>query len=206
MRIRWCILRTLITGPEGCGKTAFCQRMTESARAEGATIGGVLSRSVYLEGMRVGADAIDLLTGRRALICRLTPLNASAPDTYYSGRLLLRQGLDFARAALEEALRQPTDLIVVDEFGPLELAGGGLRQETEDVWRSGRDVLLVVRESIAEEAMRALGQPPDLRMVPHIPLAAATPVRMARPGKTKMTTLRNFAFPSGRLSDLPGVA
>ena len=79
---------------------------------------------------------------------------------------ILREGLDLARAALERAVRQRYDLIVVDEFGPLELAGGGICQEAVDAWNSGRDVIVVTRSMIADDAVRALGKPPDVRVVP----------------------------------------
>ena len=86
--------------------------------------------------------------------------------------MIMRQGLDLARVALERAVRQRFELIVIDEFGSLELAGGGIRQEAIDAWNSGRDVLLVARAKIADEVVRVLGRPPDLRVVPEAPPVA----------------------------------
>ncbi|HUS82250.1 MAG TPA: nucleoside-triphosphatase, partial [Dehalococcoidia bacterium] len=158
-------MRMLVTGSPGCGKTAFCQRVIDSARLDGSTVGGVLAPAVCFDGIPIGADAIDLATRESAPIARLASGDASfAGDA--NRPVIMRPGLDLARAALERAVRQRFELIVVDEFGPLELAGGGIRQEAVDAWNCGREVLLVVRAGIVDEVVRALGRPPDLRVVP----------------------------------------
>jgi nucleoside-triphosphatase THEP1 len=159
-------MRILVTGSQGCGKTTFCQKVIESVRLEGGRIGGVLAPAVYFDRYHVGADAIDLASGRSAPITR-PALEDDSPRAIDGSRwIMVRQGLDLARQALEWAIRHPCDLIVVDEFGPLELAGGGIREQAIDAWNSGRDVLLVVRSAIADEAISALGRPPDVRLVP----------------------------------------
>ena len=161
-------MRMLITGSPGCGKTTFCRKIVDSARLDGARVGGVLAPAVHFDGYHIGADAVDLATGRSAPATRLA-CDDAVRACHGSRWVIMRQGLDLARAALEQAIRQRFDLIVVDEFGPLELAGGGIRQEATDAWTSGRDVLLVARAAVADEAIRALGRPPDLRMVPEAP-------------------------------------
>lgn len=161
-------MRMLVTGSPGCGKTTFCQMIIDSARRDGARVGGVLAPAVRFDGCRIGADAVDLATARSAPITRLAgDEDVSAwPGCRW---VIVREGLDLAREALERAVRQRFDVIVVDEFGPLELAGGGIRQEAVDAWNSGRDVVLVARSGIADEVISALGRAPDLRVVPEAP-------------------------------------
>ena len=161
-------MRMLVTGSQGCGKTTFCRLIIDSARGDGARVAGVLVPAVRVDGCRVGADAVDLATSRSAPMTRLG--NQNGGGVWCGDRwAIMREGLDLSREALQRAIRQPFDLIVVDEFGPLELAGGGIREEAIDAWNSGRDVVLVARSSIADEAIRALGRPPDLRIVPEAP-------------------------------------
>jgi nucleoside-triphosphatase THEP1 len=167
-------MRILVTGESGCGKTNFCRRMADSARRSGLKVGGVLAPAVHRNGDRVGVDAVDLATQESVPIAR-----AIAPvpwDRRPRNATLLREGLDLARAALERAVRQPFDLIVIDEFGPLELAGGGIREEAVEAWNSGRDVVLVAPSKIADEAVDALGRPPDVRIVPEAMPMRALPV------------------------------
>lgn len=161
-------MRMLITGSPGCGKTTFCQKIIDSVRRDGARIGGVLSPAVYVNGNHIGADAVDLAGGKSAPMTRLA-YGDDVRACCGSRWVIMRQGLDLARSALERAVRQRFQLIVVDEFGPLELAGGGIRQEAVDAWNSGRDVLLVAGAKIVDEVVRTLGRPPDLRIVPEAP-------------------------------------
>lgn len=161
-------MRMLVTGSPECGKTTFCRMIVDSARRDGARVGGVLARTVRFDGYRIGADAFDLATERSAPITRLAC--DKSPSAWRGSRWVIkREGLDVARCALENAVRQRFDLIVVDEFGPLELAGGGIRQEAMDAWDCGRDVLLVARSAIADEVVSVLGRAPDLRVVPEAP-------------------------------------
>ncbi|MGA2286599.1 MAG: nucleoside-triphosphatase [Dehalococcoidia bacterium] len=157
-------MRILVTGESGCGKTNFCRRIADSARRSGLKVGGVLAPAVHRNGDRVGADAVDLATDESVPIARSIATAPWERDARHT--TIFREGLDLARAALERAVRQPFDLIVIDEFGPLELAGGGICQEAVEAWNSGRDVLLVAPSKIADEAVDALGRPPDVRIVP----------------------------------------
>ncbi len=138
--------------------------MADSARRSGLKVGGVLAPAVHQKGDRIGADAVDLATDESVPIARR--IGPARRGRRARRTAILRPGLDLARAALERAVRQPFDLIVIDEFGPLELAGGGICQEAVEAWNSGRDVVLVARSKIADEAVDALGRPPDVRIVP----------------------------------------
>lgn len=178
-------MRILVTGESGCGKTSFCRRMIDSARRDGLKVGGVLAPAVHYGGNRVGADAVDLATEESVPIARSiapVPWDRRARNT-----TIRREGLDLARAALERAVRQPFDLIVIDEFGPLELAGGGICQEAVEAWNSGRDVLLVARSQIAEEAVDALGRPPDVRIMPEAPSVEILSFGDSQPASSRLS-------------------
>ena len=62
---------TLITGPSGCGKSLFCLRSVTEARAQGATVGGVLSPGRYVAGTKIGIDVIDLSGNERRSLATL---------------------------------------------------------------------------------------------------------------------------------------
>ena len=69
------------------------------------------------------------------------------------------EGLDLGRAALQYAANLTSGLIVVDEFGPLELEGRGWRTEVDAiVCGSPALILLVVRDELADRVSQIYSQ------------------------------------------------
>ncbi|MHC4440461.1 MAG: nucleoside-triphosphatase, partial [Planctomycetota bacterium] len=62
------------------------------------------------------------------------------------------EGLEFGNAALSTTATKPADLVIVDEFGPLELSGQGWRKNVDSLITSSNAlILLVVRHELADE-------------------------------------------------------
>jgi len=143
---RGCILWT---GPKRSGKTTAAASLIGRARAAGAAVWGVLAEAVRDEGGPAGFDVVDLAGGGRAPLARRGGAGPERTGPF----AFTRAGLELGRAALARAGRR--GLVVVDEYGPLELAGGGWRRATDDLLaRGGAVVLLVVREALAGEVAR----------------------------------------------------
>jgi nucleoside-triphosphatase THEP1 len=114
---------TIITGPIDSGKTSWCGELS-AANPECA---GVLLLKVYLRAERIGYDALRLPAGERIPFARI---GGHEPPGWIAGERvgpfsISAAGLQAANAWLSEAAVEPAD-IIVDEIGPLELAGGGL--------------------------------------------------------------------------------
>ena len=61
-------------------------------------------------------------------------------------------GLKFGNAALSTTATKSADLVIVDEFGPLELNGQGWRKNVDSlITSSDALILLVVRQELADE-------------------------------------------------------
>ncbi|MCK4601753.1 MAG: DUF2478 domain-containing protein, partial [Phycisphaerae bacterium] len=92
-----------------------------------------------------------------------------------------REGLAFGR----EALGRPAELVIVDEFGPLELRGGGWRGAVETLLTASAGVvLLVVRDGLVEEVRRLyLDQQPVVTPAAGLD-AASTVIDMLKCGGT----------------------
>jgi len=136
----------LWTGPRHSGKTAAADKLIECLRAQGHTVAGLLAPSVYEGGILFGFDALDVSTGQRSALLRLAE-RADAADV---GRFALSdEGLRIGQAALSGEATRQADLVVVDEFGSLELRGGGWRTPVDGLIDSAVGViLLVVREGL----------------------------------------------------------
>ncbi len=143
------------TGPRHSGKTTRLAALCREWRAAGRRVDGFLSPAV-LDKRDEPPAGYDLFEIKTEAVCPF--LRRVPPGTYplsslwaageRQGRwVLVPDGL--ARAA--EIIRgaAPDDLLVVDEFGPLELRGGGVRPAFDEALRApGRRVLVVVREAL----------------------------------------------------------
>jgi nucleoside-triphosphatase THEP1 len=120
-------------------------RLCEAARAAGFSVAGLAAPAVRQGGRLVGFDAVDLRTGAAAPLARPGP-----GAVQHVGRFgLLAEGLALGREALHHPQALSADLVVVDEFGPLELRGGGWRDATDRlVAEAAGLILLVVREEL----------------------------------------------------------
>ena len=140
----------LLTGPTHSGKTTAAAALAQRARTAGMRVAGILAEGVRRGGVLVGFDAVDIATGRRAALAYRR--NNSSPGQQHVGEFVfLDDGLALGTEALSPPAVSGADLVIVDEFGPLELGGGGWRGATDELLASqaAAAVLLVVRDKLA---------------------------------------------------------
>jgi len=144
----------VLAGPIHAGKTTLLAASCRAWRSAGFRFDGFLSPTV-LAGERIeGYDLVDLRTEARIPFLR----REGEPEWERSGSFFFRpEALAQAHAIIRRA---PEDeVLVVDEFGPLELRGGGLRPALNEVFgRPGHQALLVVRQDILENFVRQFGE------------------------------------------------
>jgi nucleoside-triphosphatase THEP1 len=170
----------LWTGPTRSGKTTAAGRLAERAAAAGAAVAGLLAAAVGRGGRPDGYDVVDLATGARR------PLARAAEDGEADvGRFRFDpEGLAFGRAALAAASARAADLVIVDEFGPLELQGGGWWPAVDGLLAGGFAgvLLLVVRERRAGDVARLYARWQPVRVAAAAPDAEERVLRLVRPG------------------------
>ena len=152
-------LIVLITGPRGVGKTTLCLRTVALAKEAHYSCAGLLT-------LREDDDrrvVVDVRTGDRR------SLTATGPGGVPVGHYLFDpDALAWGAGIL--ARSTPCDLLVLDELGPLEMAGDGWAVGM-DVLREGRFflALVVVRPELVAEALErfpdawAVGVTPENR-------------------------------------------
>lgn len=142
-------LHIVITGEVGVGKTTVCRRVVARLNRQGYTCGGILTPKADDGGIIV----IDLQTGQEA---RLASLHFPYPGPRMGKYFFNPDGITFG----QEAIRRGTssDVLLVDEIGPLELSGKGFSQTLEPV-RAGRleNCILVVRKGLLGEFLTYWG-------------------------------------------------
>jgi nucleoside-triphosphatase THEP1 len=160
----------ILTGPTNSGKSHFLERLLDRLSIEFPNwkIGGLLSRGVFLNNAKIAYQGIDCLSGQPfpLTIKRDLPeeaqhfleLNFDTPPSPVQGQqvgswLLLDEGLTQATAAIHAAITARCNLVVIDEFGPLEIQGKALRPAADELLQAGLPALLVVREKLLEEVL-----------------------------------------------------
>jgi molybdopterin-guanine dinucleotide biosynthesis protein A len=143
-------VRLLVVGEPGSGKTSWCREYINQRRKSGSSIGGILCPAIQRQGQRVGSNALDLLTGEEIPFARLSRYSSPKEGEKVGDYTIGRDGILFARDAIERAVERRCDLIVIDEVGPLELHGKGLMPAVELALASAVNVLIVIRSSLRE--------------------------------------------------------
>ena len=126
-------------GPKHSGKTTSAAKLARTARQCGFRVAGLLAPSVYRDGHLAGFDVVDLRNEARcSLAVRRDDPGNIGPFHF------LEEGLRLGCHALDVAATEGTDLVIVDEFGPLELASRGWRKAVDSLVHAGRTPLVIV--------------------------------------------------------------
>lgn len=135
----------LWTGEKHSGKTTSAANLAKITRDEGFNVAGLLAASIYSDGKLLGFDALDLYSGVRVPLAR----RKAGRFTFFD------DGLKFGNAALSTTATKSADLVIVDEFGPLELDGQLWRENVDSLLASSKAlVLLIVRQELANKVRR----------------------------------------------------
>jgi len=145
----------ILTGPVHAGKTTFLQGFLEERKNAGLRLNGILSLAHFEGRTRLGYDALDLQTGERF------PLLRKFPDpgrTRVGPYVVVPEALVRARSLVCNF--QDSDLCVIDEMGPLELAGEGFWPCYIKLQEHRRPVLAVVRRELVRSFSQACAGSP----------------------------------------------
>lgn len=142
------------------GKTTAAFELARRACAQGFNVAGLLARSVYVNGELIGFDAIDLRDNKQVRLAQCKAgKNGPARFTFTAA------GVRLAKSALSLASAGSADLIIVDEFGPLEMIGKGWRKEIDLLVTSADAlILLVVRSELADEVQKLYSPVPSRQL------------------------------------------
>jgi len=113
----------IILSPKGKGKTTFLLAFAHHAVRCGKIVGGIASPAVFDGGSRIGYDLLDLRTGRRGVLARM--VNNDRIEPTVGMYRFDEEAISWGNAAVVSALRTGTEVIAIDEIGPLEFKGGG---------------------------------------------------------------------------------
>jgi nucleoside-triphosphatase len=114
----------LLTGSPGVGKTSVLLRIVESLKARGYSVGGMVSREVRVVRDRVGFEILDLNTGKKGWLAHVAQRQGPQVGRY---RVNLEDLESIGVEAIANAVTS-SDVIVIDEIGPMELHSQKFRE------------------------------------------------------------------------------
>lgn len=142
----------LVTGLSGAGKTTWCLRLAQAAGEEGLTVAGILSPGIFIGSRKLGIGVRDLYGGEERQLARLREnedAELATPRWVFEA-----EALDWANQKLGSY--PMTDVLIIDELGPLEfLRGEGLISGLARIDSGNyRTACVVVRSSLLPKALQ----------------------------------------------------
>jgi nucleoside-triphosphatase len=142
----------LVSGPPGVGKSTVVSKVVLRLKSAGVIVGGFLTSEKKAKGARVGFDVVDLTDGGRAELASVTSSLGPRIGRY---RVNLTNLARVGAAGLVKAA-STSELIVIDEVGPMELVSPEFRKAVRACVDSGRPILAVVHGKLEDDLLTEL--------------------------------------------------
>ena len=139
---------TIITGDRGEGKTTFLRNRIRDLQAQGLRISGFMAEGIHSpDGARHGYRIVEVNSGESVEFC----LEEGLEGWQRIGRFWINPGgLAKGMEWLSPDAVRKSDQIVIDEMGPLELAGKGWAPLIERILREcPKPMIWTVRRQLA---------------------------------------------------------
>ena len=144
----------LLTGNPGVGKTTVLTKTVEALKAEGISVGGMISREAREGNVRVGFEIIDLTNNKHGWLAHINQRTGPQVGKYHVN---LEDMENIGATAIAEAAEK-CDVIAIDEIGPMELFSQKFKQAVKQALESRKVVLAVVhakaRDQLINEVKR----------------------------------------------------
>jgi nucleoside-triphosphatase len=142
----------LLTGPPGVGKSTIVSRVVLRLKSAGVIVGGCTTTERKVRGTRIGFDVLNLTDGTRG---ELASLSASLGPKVGRYRVNLTDLSAVGAVSLSEAAAS-SEVIVIDEVGPMELVSPEFRKGVRACLDSEKPILAVVHERLEDDLLAEL--------------------------------------------------
>jgi nucleoside-triphosphatase THEP1 len=138
----------IVTGERQSGKSTLLSRLIEILRQKKIKVSGILAIGLWQNGVRSGFDLLDLTDGTVTSLARRKSVNRFQKIPF----VFLEKGLRAGHKALCPERCSVSDVLIVDEVGPIELAGKGWAPLLDPLLKLSRPVhIWVVRKGIIQD-------------------------------------------------------
>ncbi len=132
----------VLTGAPGVGKTTAVIRIARALKEREVKVGGIVSRELRTDNVRIGFEFIDLTTNDRDVLASITG-NGPKVGKYFVNVA----GCSFAAKRLMNAISN-SDVIICDEIGPMELKSTEFVDSAKNLLYVDKKVIVVVHQNL----------------------------------------------------------
>jgi nucleoside-triphosphatase len=154
-------LRVFLTGVPGVGKSTVVRQVAERIQESGVKVGGMTSGDLRSGAARLGFEIRNLLTGETGVLAHV-----NQPTGPRIGRYRVRSE-DLDRIGAEAILFaiKGSDLIVVDEVGPMELTSSRFKEAVQAALTSEKRLLGTVHRNAQDSLVRTIKSSPSIEVI-----------------------------------------
>lgn len=142
----------LITGEPGIGKSTVVSKVMLRLMSRGVIVGGCITSEKRSRGVRLGFSVKDLTNGTEG---EMASVQGSLGPKVGKYRVNLSNLASIGAKGLLDAARR-SELIVIDEVGPMELTSPEFRRAVGACVDSGKPILAVVHERMEDDLLSSL--------------------------------------------------
>lgn len=142
----------LLTGAPGVGKSTVVSKVVLRLKSAGVIVGGCTTAERRSGGTRVGFEVRDLTSGRTGELASTVSKFGPRVGRY---RVNLTDLAGVGAAGIEAAAAT-SELVVIDEVGPMELVSPEFRRGVRKCMESRKPVLAVVHERLDDDILNDL--------------------------------------------------
>lgn len=139
----------LVTGPPGVGKSTIVSRVVLRLKSRGVIVGGCQTAEKRVSGHRVGFEIRDLTSGAQGELASVAGALGPRVGKY---RVNLADLANLGAKGLQDAAAT-SELIVMDEVGPMELVSPEFRRAVRVCIDSGKPILAVIHERLDDDLL-----------------------------------------------------
>lgn len=130
-------MRIAITGSPGVGKSTVLRNVLKQLTC---TYGGMASADIRVNGERVGFEIRDIATGKQGILAHRQGRGPRLGKYHVNIEDLNNMGVSAIKNAMS------SELVVIDEIGPMELKSPEFIKAVEEALDSGKSMFVVLHQ------------------------------------------------------------
>jgi nucleoside-triphosphatase len=146
-------IRLGITGKPRIGKSTVIKEVIGRLKAEGITMGGMLTSDMHERGRRVGFSIEDINSGVKGVLAHMHQRGTKVGKYGVNLIDLDSIGTNSIKAAVSSS---DMAVIIVDEIGPMELKSKRFINAIEEVIQSDKHLIVSVHQRSEHELVRRI--------------------------------------------------